>query len=144
MKRLVSICLIFSWLQISAQNGPAYEELVNSTNEIHLADSLHIDGTPWEMNLMDSSTVRKWFSNLLPSSINSRLKNRNYYLAGKITSHSNFDLFLVLEEKKRADSNNVQIIYLVTIRKDLFAGSRCDWQPEKIKLQYFVLAIQGL
>ena len=118
MKRMVSICFIFFWLHTSAQEVLSYEELVSSTNEVLLDDSLHIDGIPWEMKQMDSSTVRKWFSNLLPSTINNRLKNRSYYLGGKITSHTNFDLLLVLEEKKRVDSNHVQVVYLVTFRKD--------------------------
>ncbi len=118
MKLTVSICFILSFLFSSAQDGSSYEAFVNSTNEVRLTDSLHIDSISWEMKLMDSSAVRKWFSNLLPNSINNRLKSRNYYLAGKITSHSNFDLLLVLEEKKRADSNTVQVVYLVTLRKD--------------------------
>jgi hypothetical protein len=118
MKLLVSICFVISFLCTYAQDEYSYETLVSSTNEVSLNDSLHIDSISWEIKLMDSSVVRKWFAGLLPNAINNRLKNRNYYLAGKITSHNNFDLLLVLEEKKRADSNTVQVVYFVTFRKD--------------------------
>ena len=55
---------------------------------------------------------------------NNRLKNRAYYLAGKITGHENFDLLVLVEEKKssgsrgKADSNSVQVVHLVSTRKD--------------------------
>ena len=70
------------------------------------------------MNRLDSSTIKNWFPQLLPSSANNRLRNRSYYLAGKITSSSNFDLLIVLEEKKKADSTISQVVYLITNKKD--------------------------
>ena len=35
-----------------------------------------------------------------------------------MTSNTNFDLLLMVEEKKRSDSSNVQVIYLITSKKD--------------------------
>jgi hypothetical protein len=105
-------------MSVSAQDEPSYADLVNSTSEVELTDSILIEGITSQMNPLDSITVKKWFSRLLPTGNTNRLKNRNYYLAGKITSHTNFDLLLLLEEKKRADSTIVQVVYLVTTKKD--------------------------
>ena len=119
MKRSVSIFILFLSLQTFAQDdGPAYPEFINTTSEINVTDSLLIDSITPQMKPLDSSAVKKWFSRILPAGNNNRLKNRNYYLAGKITTHNNFDLLLLMEEKKRADSSLGQTVYFVTLKKD--------------------------
>ncbi len=102
----------------TAQDGLAYADLQLIGEEADLSDSLQINTTPYQKNLLDSSTVKKWFSNVFSGSGNNRIKNRNYYLAGKITSNQFFDLLVLQEEKKRSDSSSFQVVYLITCKKD--------------------------
>ncbi|MEO7984387.1 MAG: hypothetical protein ABI688_09915 [Bacteroidota bacterium] len=118
MKRLITIFTLLTWLSGAAQDGPTYSDLLKSAEEVVLSDSLHINGEPFQKHLLDSMAVKKWFSNVLPSTAGNRLKNRNYYLTGKITSNQNFDLLLLMEQKNRNDSTGVQVVYLVTSKKD--------------------------
>lgn len=100
------------------QDTTAYTKLLQSIAELKLTDSIKIDAGSSDEKLLDSSCVKKWFSRLLPTGSNNRLKNRSYCLTGKITSHPNFDLLLVQEEKKRGDTASVQVVYLVSTKKD--------------------------
>jgi hypothetical protein len=118
MKRIVFLCLFFSWLTSDAQEYMSYTDLLESTQEVQLSDSLYINTDPQQKNMLDSSTVKKWFSAILPITATNRLKNRNYYLTGKITSNDKFNILVLLEEKKRSDGNSVQVVYLVTTKKD--------------------------
>ncbi len=112
------MCLLFSSLASTSQSGPTYADILNSTEEVQLSDSLLINAGPQQKNLLDSIAVKKWFSNAFPGAGNNRIKNRNYYLTGKITHNENFDLLVLLEEKKRNDSTSVQVVYLITSKKD--------------------------
>lgn len=118
VKKFSILCFILCSLNVTAQTDTAYSNLLNATSEVSLTDSVHINAFSWQPFALDSAIVKKWFSRILPSTNNNRLKNRNYFLAGKITSNTNFDLLLLLEEKKRADSTNVQIIHLISTKKD--------------------------
>lgn len=118
MKRLILICLFFSCLGATAQDGLEYADLQLTTEEVQLSDSLQINAILYQKNLLDSALVKKWFSNVFSGSGNNRIKNRNYYLAGKITSNQFFDLLLLQEEKKRSDSSSFQVVYLITLKKD--------------------------
>ncbi|MEP6700651.1 MAG: hypothetical protein ABJA85_05025 [Bacteroidota bacterium] len=119
MKRVFFVCFIFSWLTTTAQNDTTYySDLLKTADEIQLSDSLNINAELNQINLLDSITVKKWFSPILGSVNNNRLKNRNYYLAGKITSNDNFDLLFLKEEKKKSDSTSVEVFYLITTKKD--------------------------
>ena len=121
MRWLVSLFFLFSSLTATGQQDSAsytYRDLLNSTNEIFISDSISINNNQWHLNLMDTTVVKNWFPHLLPATLNNRLKNRNYYLAGKITTNNSFDLVIVLEEKKKADSSTSQVVYLITNKKD--------------------------
>ena len=118
MKLVVAFCFLFSTLHITAQEGRNYADLLNTAAEVQLSDSLHINAIAVQSNRLDSITVKKWFGRVLPRTAANRLKNRAYYLTGKITSHDNFDLLVLLEEKKRNDSTAVQVVYLVSVKKD--------------------------
>jgi len=74
--------------------------MLQSTPEIQLADSLHIDSGEWKLHLLDTSDVKKWFSPILGSTTNNRFKNRGYDLAGKITTNTQFKLVILDETKK--------------------------------------------
>lgn len=101
-----------------AQEDSTYEGLKNSVSEIKLTDSISINNTEWELNRLDSNAMRRWFAPILPSTPNNRLKNRDYFLAGKVTSSNNFDLLILIEEKKKDDTTKSQVAYLVTHKKD--------------------------
>jgi hypothetical protein len=118
MKRNLLIAYFLVSFSASAQEGQSYEELLKPVPEVELADSLHINAAPSDMHLLDSMEVKKWFAPLLGLAKNNRLKNRSYYLAGKITGHENFNLLVVLEEKKKSDSNSIQVVHLVSTKKD--------------------------
>lgn len=118
MKRLVLLLLLNVSLRLSAQDSLGYHSLLQTAEEWQVTDSILIDAGSQPHNLLDSIQVKTWLSSLLPSSPNNRLKRRNYYLNGKITSHEKFDLLLVQEEKKQRDSTDAQVMYLVTLKKD--------------------------
>ncbi len=117
MKILFFACFICCWLNSTAQEDSSYANLLQSTEEIQLTDSLYINTTEWQLRRLDSADVLKWFSPILGLSNNNRLKNRGYFLAGKITTDNNFDLVVLLEEKKRADSTRIQVINLISFNK---------------------------
>jgi hypothetical protein len=118
MKILLSIFSICTWLCSAAQENSSYTNLLQSTEEIQLSDSLYIKTTEWQLYRLDSADVIKWFSPTLGLTKNNRLKNRDYFLAGKITSDNYFDLVVLLEEKKRADSTIVQVVNLISFNKE--------------------------
>lgn len=101
-----------------AQMPLTYDQLLENTPEINFTDSLLINAQIKEVPALDSASVKKWFSTMLPAGSKNRLKNRTYATVGKITSQANFDLFVLLEEKKRADSSGVQVVYFITLKKD--------------------------
>lgn len=118
MKKLLLILLITGFSRLVAQEPLSYNELLSLAPEINIADSMHFDAGEKEITALDSLTVKKWFSAVLPSAPNNRLKNRKYALAGKITSAATYDLLVLLEEKKKADSAASQVIYFITTKKD--------------------------
>lgn len=118
MKRLLFFSFFFSSVVTNGQDSIAYSNLLQSVAELRLKDSLQINAGQSEFKILDSNSVKQWFSRLLPTGSHNRLKNRSYSLTGKITSHPNFDLLFVQEEKKRDDSASVQVVYLVSAKKD--------------------------
>jgi hypothetical protein len=102
----------------SAQEEYSYAELLSKTIELNVDDSLNVKDLEHNMSTIDSATAAKWFSNVFSTSTTGKLKNRNFYIAGKITTDNYFDLLLLAEEKKKDDTTTLQIFYLVTTRKD--------------------------
>ncbi len=117
MKHLILLCLLGSGISVIAQQPLSYPQLLESTKEIDLADSLRFDTSPEEVTAIDSITVEKWFGNVLPSGPANKFKNRTFSLVGKITSQSKFDLLVLLEEKNRKDSTGTQVVYLISVKK---------------------------
>ncbi len=118
MKRLLLFIYFFSCIIVQGQDSIGYTNLLHSVAELKITDSLKINAEQTDLHLLDSLSVKKWFSRLLPSGTNNRLKNRSYCLTGKMTSHPNFDLLLVQEQKKKDDTSSVQVVYLVSTKKD--------------------------
>lgn len=117
MKHLILACLLGSYIYTYAQEPISYSRLLESTKEIDISDSLHFDATPEEVTAIDSFTVKQWFPRVLPANAANKFKNRTFSLIGKITSQPNFDLLVLLEEKKRSDSTVTQVVYLVSAKK---------------------------
>lgn len=117
MKRLILVILIGSCLQLAAQEAMNYPELLASTKEIDISDSLNFDTEPEEVTALDSNTVKKWFATVLPPNASNKFKNREFSLVGKLTANENFDLLVLLEKKRRSDSTGTQVIYLISTKK---------------------------
>ena len=119
MKPYLLFIFLATGLTAFTQEKTAYDTLLKPVPEVELTDSLHIDAPLEKTNQLDSITVKTWFAPLLGSAKNNRLKSRNYFLAGKITSNDKFDLLVLVEEKKKiSDSSNVQVVYLISTKKD--------------------------
>lgn len=117
MKHVLLVCLLGISLSGIGQLPLSYQQLLESSREIDLADSLRFDTGPEEVTALDSFTVKRWFSQLLPPNAANKFKNRNFSLVGKITNHIYFDLLVLLEEKRRADSTGTQVVYLISVKK---------------------------
>lgn len=115
---MIIIFFIFSSHFLNAQEYSSYKELLNATAEVPLTDSLLLNAVEIKTNPLDTFTIKKWFSIALSTNNTNRLKNRDYYLTGKITQNSSFDLLVIVEEKKRTDMTGMQVVYLVSIKKD--------------------------
>lgn len=118
MKFRLLIALLLLSFGARAQAPLTYEQLLENTPEISFTDTLLIDAKTKEVPALDSASVKKWFHAVLPAGSKNRLKNRTYATVGKITSQPNFDLFVLLEEKKRPDSSRVQVVYFITTKKE--------------------------
>ena len=118
MKSLIFLVFLCSAINAMSQQDGSYAAMLRSTEEIQLTDSLLIDAGQWKLKRLDTVDVKKWFAPILGSANNNRLKNRGYYLAGKITSSNSFDLLVLLEEKRKGDTASVQVIYLISLKKD--------------------------
>ena len=118
MKILLFIFSSCSWLNSAAQQDTSYNNLLRSTEEIQLTDSLYINTTEWQLRRLDSAEVIRWFSPALGLTKNNRIKNRSYFLAGRITTDNKFNLLVLLEEKKRADSTSIQVVNLISFNKE--------------------------
>lgn len=138
MNRLILLCLLNSSLLAFGQEPLSYPQLLENTKEIDLTDSLQFDTTPEEVTAIDSLTVKKWFPQVLPATANNKFKNRAFSLVGKITSNSNFDLLVLLEEKRRSDSTGTQVTYLISVKKtgDYIASLRAAVGGSKKKTAY--------
>ncbi len=118
MKSLIFIISFLTSQNLFAQEDSSYLNLLNTTNEITLTDSLLINTYEIETEKLDTNAMKKWFFPLLSGGDNNRLKKREYFLIGKITTNNIFDLLLVAEEKNKKDSTSKQIIHLVSTKKD--------------------------
>lgn len=117
MKHLILTALLAGSLAGHAQQPLSYADLLNVAKEIDFSDSLQFHSNPEEISALDSNTVKKWFSPVLPSNAANKFKTRAYSLAGKITSPENFDLLVLLEERTKSDSTITQVVYLVSVKK---------------------------
>jgi hypothetical protein len=118
VKKIAFISFLFLSLRATAQQPLSYAQLLENTIEIELSDSLFLSAINGEMKAVDSFTVKKWFAPALTGSPAIKLKNKDYYQAGKITCNDNFDLHVLVENRKKTDSSGIQVIHLITTKKE--------------------------
>jgi hypothetical protein len=116
MTRWIAILPLFFFFSAAAQEDSSYTKMLAAAPEISINDSLEITTDGWHLKRLDSLDVKKWFAPLLGTTTNNRLKNRSYFLAGKITINPDYDILLMLEEKKK-DTTGVEVIHLITTKK---------------------------
>jgi len=142
MKHLIPACICTVALAFTsnaqAQEALSYEDMLSGTKEIRITDSLNFSAAPDETISLDSVTVTKWFPQLLSTGAN-KFKNKTYSLLGKITTEDKFDMLLLLEDKKRTDSSEIQVTYLITTKKngDYIASIKAAVTGTKKKSGYF-------
>jgi hypothetical protein len=118
MKNLIILISLLSCQFLYAQQDTTYKALLENINEVSITDSLLLKAVEMQTEPLDTFSIKRWFTQALDVANNNRLKNRDYYLTGKITSNTNFDLLVVVEQKKKADVTGTQVVYLVSIKKD--------------------------
>lgn len=118
MKKLIIIFSFFHGLFLNAQTDSSYQLLLKNIAEVQLTDSLLLNAIELQSEPLDTFTIKKWFTQALSINKTNRLKNRDYYLTGKITYNNNFDLLVVVEQKKKADATGMQVVYLVSTKKN--------------------------
>ncbi|MEO5947824.1 MAG: hypothetical protein ABIP79_13480 [Chitinophagaceae bacterium] len=118
MKKLILILSFSHCLLLNAQTDSSYQLLLKNISEVQLTDSLLLNAIELQSEPLDTFIIKKWFALALSTNNTNRLKNRNYYLTGKITHNNNFDLLVVVEEKMKADVTGMQIVYLVSTKKN--------------------------
>lgn len=118
MKQLsILISCIFISAACFSQGDSAYIKLLANVKDLMITDSMHITTENWELQKLDTNDVKKWFAPLLGTGNNNRLKNRSYYLTGKIVNNPGYDLLLILEQKMKSD-NGTQVLHFVTTKKE--------------------------
>ncbi|MBP7109018.1 MAG: hypothetical protein KBA90_10710, partial [Chitinophagaceae bacterium] len=118
MKKLILILLLANCHLLNAQIDSSYQLLLKNISEVQMTDSLLLNAIELQAEPLDTFSIKKWFALALSTNNTNRLKNRNYYLTGKITYNNNFDLLVVVEQKKKADVTGMQVVYLVSTKKN--------------------------
>ena len=115
MKSLVLIFILTLAGSGAWSQDNAYLKFLSTTRELTVGDSLRLDELSDGIRL-DTSIVKQFFSPLLTSG-NNKFKNRTYSSMGRISGNDNFYLFMVREDRRRADSTGMMSAYLVTLKK---------------------------
>ena len=114
---LIIISFFIISLPAFSQQDSSYQGMISKVSELQVGDSLTISTANWQLFQLDSNSVKKWFSPLLGTGNNNRLKNRNYFLSGRITANAGFDLLLIMEEKMKSDSGS-RVLHFITTKKE--------------------------
>lgn len=100
MRFLYTIFLLLAILSVSAQKATALKEVLKTAAEISITDSILINYYSLEKTDLDKTTAESFFKLIYP---NEKRANQEveYFVAGKITSHKDFDVLLLCTEKKQ-------------------------------------------
>ena len=115
MKYYIFLLLVFASLNAASQKTHA--EILNMTKEIKVIDRLYLDITNLERTELDEATALKLFKRVYGNT-GSLPKDTKYYVAGKITKHTDFDLLFLYAEENKTDSTANFNLSLLTTRKD--------------------------
>ena len=115
MKYYLFISLFFT--SIDAISQKSHAEVLNMTKEIKVIDRLYLDITNLERTELDEVTALKLFKRVYGNT-GSLPKDTKYYVAGKITKHTDFDLLFLYAEENKNDSAANFNLSLLTTRKD--------------------------
>ena len=122
MRPLYIVFLLLATFSVSAQKVLTFKEVLNTAKEISITDSLLINCFSLEKMALEKTTGQNFFL-IIDRVDNNSLKETEYFSAGKITSHKDFDILLLCSEKSIAtgSSNDGAIVPMDrSIIKDLF------------------------
>ena len=118
MKFFFAIFLLLAGCSISAQKALTFKEVLKTAKEIVITDSFLIDYSFAEKVDLDKNTGTSFFK-MIERKESDSLQDAGYSIAGKITSHKDFDILVVGVEK----STRFQYDWLVSdrsITRELF------------------------
>ena len=101
MRFFFAIFLLLAGSSISAQKALTFKDVLKTAKEIVITDSFLIDYSSLEKMDLDKNTGTS-FSKIIERKESDSLREAGYSVAGKITSHKDFDILLVCIEKSIA------------------------------------------
>lgn len=122
MRSICSIFFLFGVLSVSAQKASNFKEVLKNAKEIVFADSFLVDYPSIEKVPLDKTTGVT-FQKIIERKEMDSLNETDYSIAGKITSHKDFDIFLLCIEKSittRYSRDFVMLSLDRTVSKELF------------------------
>lgn len=118
VKKIFVLGILFCSLRLTGQEALSYAQLLAAGTEIPAPDSLLLSDFATDSKPLDSNTVKKWYGPALAAAQPVKMKNREFFLAGKITTNPQFDLHILIEDKKKTDSSGFRVVHLVSTHKD--------------------------
>jgi len=111
------ILILLSVAALNATSQKSYSEVLGMTKEIKVIDRLYLDIPNLDKTEIDAATAYKFFGKAYVS--NGDLPHdTKYYISGKITKHTDFDLLFLYAEKSIFDTLKNFELLLLTTRKD--------------------------
>lgn len=98
MRSALTIFLLFGVLPGTGQKVSTFKEVLKTAKEISITDSILIHYYSGERIPLDHSTGESFLKIISPSEEQS-FQNAVFFVAGKITSHKDFDILLLCAEK---------------------------------------------
>jgi hypothetical protein len=122
MRFFCTIFLLSIILFASAQKPLTFKEVLKTTKEIAITDSFLIDYSSVEKADLDKNTGTSFFK-IIERKEDDSLEEADYSIAGKITTHKDFDILLVCTEKSiiiRSSNNLASLPIDRSIVRELF------------------------
>ena len=110
MRFLYTIFFLLITLSIAAQKASTLKEVLKTTAEISIKDSILINYLSLKKTALDKPTAESFFKLIYPNEKQADQKAK-YFVAGKITSHNDFDILLLCTEKIVKDLSEVGSSY---------------------------------
>ena len=110
MRFLYTIFFLLITLSIAAQKAFTLKEVLKTAAEISIKDSILINYFFLKKTALDKPTAESFFKLIYPNEKQVDQKAK-YFVAGKITSHKDFDILLLCTEKIVKDLSEVGSSY---------------------------------